>query len=306
MYRTNHFAAVCLAAACFLPSVFAESSSETVSGTVEMVLAADVVKITTDSGEGSAATVHTIRLVEVDAPQAPQPMAAEALALTKSLLPEGSKVSVRLYGKRDSASSFDKPIPAIVKTPDGTNVGSELILEGLAWWDWRDASLTPRDDTDNLAVMEIEARRANAGVFSHSNPIVPANFQQGARVGQCRTLKSVTVGKETLNVLQSSNCVIIAIMPNPRGADDGGESIVLGNRSQEKLSLDGWSLHDDDGGKFDLSGTIEAGSSRSIVLDEKLQLSNTGDTVWLTAPNKRIAHAAKYASARSGQFVTVP
>jgi len=245
-------------------------------------------------------------LVEVDAPRAPQPMATEALALTKSLLPEGSSITVRLYGKLDAESSLDTPIPAIVKTQDGTNVGSELILEGLAWWNWRDALLTPDDDTDDLAIMEIEARRANAGVFSHSNPVIPNNFRQGARVGQCRTLDSGMVGKESQRVLQSSNCVIIAIMPNPRGTDEGGESIVLGNRSQEKLSLEGWSLHDDDGGTFKLTGSIEAGASRSIVLDEKLQLSNTGDTVWLQTPTQRIAHAAIYAFARSGQFVTVP
>ena len=290
-----------------LPCYARGQDSRTVNATVVSVVAGDllIVDVPSDTPEDKQPSL-TIRLVEVTAPRDAQPMADEALALTRSLLPEGSAVRVQLFGDLKKKQTSDTPIPAAVETDDGTDVATELALEGLAWWDWRDAELTPKGHSEMLAVVEVEARLAGSGMFSTTHPIIPFNYQRGARVGSCRRLASVVVDGKNEPALQSSNCVIVAIVPNPRGADTGRESIVLGNRTQEKLSLDGWILHDDDGGTFPLSGSIDAGATQSVVLDEKLQLSNTGDTVWLTSPTKRIAHAAQYYSARSGQFVAVP
>lgn len=284
------------------------AESKPVKATVLRVVSGAVVEVFVTPNEGEEPQPLTIRLVEVDAPQGIQWMAAESMEFTQSLLAEDSEVEVILAKQPDTKAkkSSEEPVPATVLLKDGTDVGTELVRDGLAWWDWRDANLTSDERSETLAKMEAEAKLAGSGVFSHSNPVVPANYQLGARVGVCRRLSSVVVEGEPTATLKSTDCVIVALVPNPRGADGGRESVVLGNRTQTKLSVSGWKLLDDDGGSFELSGTIEPGSAITFTLDENLTLGNSGDIVWLQTPTNRVAHAAEYFTARSGQFVTVP
>ena len=156
-----------------------------------------------------------------------------------------------------------------------------------------------------LADLERYARMSRLGVFSDVDPIVPRNYRNGARTGGCRSIGTVLVDGKLTDVMRTSDCVLLALVPNPRGTDDGQESITLANRSRESLSLDDWSVSDDDGGHFKLSGKIDAGQTRTIVLDEKLQLGNNGDVVWLNNPDGKPVHAVEYSSSRSGQFITV-
>jgi hypothetical protein len=180
-----------------------------------------------------------------------------------------------------------------------------LLREGLAWWAWKDADRTPEERSRTLADLERQARLSRLGVFSSDNPIVPENYRLGARTGGGQTIFEVDVAGKPTEVLRTSDCVIIALMPNPRGTDDGHESVTVANRSLKPIQLEGWTLHDDDGGNFALSGQLDAGLALTIVLDDSLQLGNNGDTVWLSTPQNKPAHAVSYSSSRSGQFVAV-
>lgn len=69
---------------------------------------------------------------------------------------------------------------------------------------------------------------------------------------------------------------------NPRGADPGGEVVVLGSLSTTAQTIDGWRLVDKNGRSTLLHDTIAAGQSTPIVLDGSgVQLSNQGGTVIL-------------------------
>jgi len=301
--------ALCLAVATFCLQRHAVAADpKPVNATVLRVVSGAVVEVAVTPKDGEEPQPLVVRLAEADAPQGTQSMATESMEFTQSLLAEDSEVKLILAKLPDTKApkSSESPVPATLLLKDGTDVGAELIRDGLAWWDWRDANLTADERSETLAEMEAEAKLAGSGVFSHSNPVVPANYLLGARVGVCRSLSSVIIEGEPTVTLKSTDCVIVALVPNPRGADGDRETVVLGNRTQTKLSVSGWKLMDDDGGSFELSGTIEPGSAITFTLDENLTLGNSGDIVWLQTPTNRIAHAAEYFSARSGQFVAVP
>ena len=296
---------LCITAfACLSGAAVAQSKSSTKEATVVQVLAGDLIEVQLPAAKGKDPEMLTVHLAEIDAPSENQPFAEEALEFTISLLPDGSTVDLTVLPARDDDRKDAVP-QAIVVIKDKTDVAAELLREGLAWWAWQDSDRTNNDRSEMLAGLEQYAKLSRLGVFSVSNPVVPSNYRDGARTGGCRSISSVTIDGKQVDVLRSSDCVLIALMPNPRGTDDGQESITLANRSLEAISLDDWSISDDDGGHFELSGKIDAGQARTIVLDDQLQLGNNGDVLWLMNPQKRPVHAVKYSSSRSGQFVTV-
>lgn len=75
--------------------------------------------------------------------------------------------------------------------------------------------------------------------------------------------------------------LLIAALPNPAGADGGGESVTLLNCSASTIDLVGWQLSDAAGGRQAISGELAAGATVRIILEPAVGLSNRGDTISL-------------------------
>ena len=78
--------------------------------------------------------------------------------------------------------------------------------------------------------------------------------------------------------------VIVAVLPDPVGADRGRELVTLLNTTPATIELAGWSLVDAAGGRMRLTGTITSGAVTQIVADDAIQLGNMGDTLVLVNP----------------------
>ncbi|SHN46205.1 lamin tail domain-containing protein [Cryptosporangium aurantiacum] len=77
--------------------------------------------------------------------------------------------------------------------------------------------------------------------------------------------------------------LIVAALPDPLGTDRGHESVTLLNISSAAVELDGWALVDTAGGRYELSGSLDAGGTLQATLDGALALGNNGDTITLVA-----------------------
>jgi hypothetical protein len=91
------------------------------------------------------------------------------------------------------------------------------------------------------------------------------------------------------------------ILPNPAGSDEGQEAVELYNPNSGAVDLAGWFLGDGlatlpASNALDLSGTIAAGSYKSVVIPGgKFTLNNTGgDSVQLFSPDKKVVDSVTY------------
>jgi len=98
---------------------------------------------------------------------------------------------------------------------------------------------------------------------------------------------------------------------NPTSADPGQEAVVIGNTTSSAVDLTGWSIVDRNNMAEILSGALEPGESRRIVLTGKAaQLGNKGGTIRLKDASGRQVHAVSYskedarAEGRYVRFIT--
>lgn len=92
---------------------------------------------------------------------------------------------------------------------------------------------------------------------------------------------------------------IAGLLPDPEGADEGHEQVVLENTGPETLVLKGWKLRDQSGHEFALEGRIAGGAQWVLTLPAgSLPLNNGGDEVKLLSPEGRESGPARY---RAGQ-----
>lgn len=93
-------------------------------------------------------------------------------------------------------------------------------------------------------------------------------------------------------------------LPNPAGADNGGEWIELFNGGTEKTSLNGWSLISGSGKKF-IFGDKEISAGGYLLLKQpetKLTLKNQNETLYLyDAQGKIISKSSFLGSAPDGK-----
>ncbi|PIR88267.1 MAG: hypothetical protein COU10_00130 [Candidatus Harrisonbacteria bacterium CG10_big_fil_rev_8_21_14_0_10_45_28] len=89
---------------------------------------------------------------------------------------------------------------------------------------------------------------------------------------------------------------ISEVLPNPVGADKGGEYIILVNDGSESQSLAGWKIKDKSGKEFSLSGyVIEAGEGLKFSdLTSKLVLNNSEEVVELLNPAGEVVDSLSY------------
>lgn len=89
---------------------------------------------------------------------------------------------------------------------------------------------------------------------------------------------------------------IIALLPNPKGPDEGHEVITIMNVSPRRYELEGWKLADRSGGSVPLSGSIASGQVIQITphADSDLRLSNRGDRVEIWDAAGALVDAVEY------------
>jgi endonuclease/exonuclease/phosphatase family metal-dependent hydrolase len=93
----------------------------------------------------------------------------------------------------------------------------------------------------------------------------------------------------------ASDLSIVGLLPNPDGPDEGREVVFLAVRGAGGVDLDGWRLRDRAGNVFELSGRVEQGSERQIIVPEhRMPLNNDGDTVELLRPDGTPVHRVSY------------
>lgn len=79
----------------------------------------------------------------------------------------------------------------------------------------------------------------------------------------------------------AGDVLIVAVLPDPTGADQGNELATLLNISESSVDLAGWGLINVAGGRHNLGGTLASGTAVQIQLGRALQLGNRGDTIIL-------------------------
>ena len=98
------------------------------------------------------------------------------------------------------------------------------------------------------------------------------------------------------------------VLPNPVGRDNDGEWVRLFNDGSEEANLTGWSLKDESGKSFLLTGkSVKSQSELELKYAEtKLSLNNDGDTLVLYDSQNKEADKLEYKSVVEGETVTAP
>jgi hypothetical protein len=89
---------------------------------------------------------------------------------------------------------------------------------------------------------------------------------------------------------------ITEVLPNPKGADKGGEYIVLFNNSSQTIQLAGWRLKDASGKSADLSRYVISGGGQLKLTNTQtgISLNNSSESVALINPAGTIADFFAY------------
>jgi endonuclease YncB( thermonuclease family) len=107
-------------------------------------------------------TSERVRLRGIDAPERGQPFSDRARQFTARLV-AGQRVTVEPTD-RDGHGR----LVAELVLPDGRRLTHELVRAGYAWWFRR---VAPVDGA--LARLEVEARAARRGLWTHRHPVPP-------------------------------------------------------------------------------------------------------------------------------------
>jgi hypothetical protein len=97
--------------------------------------------------------------------------------------------------------------------------------------------------------------------------------------------------------------LILKVLPMSSQGGTAGEKIVLVNKGQFAVDLNGWSLVDAAANKFDLNSIIPASWPRSVELDiskDNLRMNNDGDIIDLVDDKGIIRDIFSYSEAEVG------
>jgi uncharacterized protein YukJ len=100
---------------------------------------------------------------------------------------------------------------------------------------------------------------------------------------------------------------IIASLVNPRGGDQGSETVTLLNVTDADQSLAGWAIANRNKAKFRLAGVIKAGATATFTLPVDVPLSNDGGLITLLDAAGLKVHGVSYTKAqvaRQGWTIT--
>ena len=111
-----------------------------------------------------------------------------------------------------------------------------------------------------------------------------------------------TKNRGTSNV----SVVIESLLPNPVGSDRDNEEVTLRNTSSNPVDISGWTLMDESGRIWSLTGigTLNPGQSISVRRNGMpMSLNNDGDTIVLMAENSSEITRFEYSGSVEGQRI---
>ncbi|MCC6369090.1 MAG: DUF2278 family protein [Bryobacterales bacterium] len=100
---------------------------------------------------------------------------------------------------------------------------------------------------------------------------------------------------------------IVGALVNPKGADQGQETVTLLNVSDANINLSGWAIFNKADERFNLTGTLKAGEARAFTLPIQVPLSNNGGIITLTNNQGLKVHGVSYTKdqvSRQGWTIT--
>lgn len=246
-----------IAFACLLLS--AAASAEGFTGRVVRIIDGDSIVVLNDEQQTG------VCLEGIDYPESGQAFGSRAKRLTSELA-FGKTVTVKATGK----DRYGRTLARLV-LPDETELYSEFVPRGFAWWFRR------YSDEEALLNLEAEAHKAKRGLWSDPKAIAPWSWRVAQRA-------KTDVPPAEIEVL-SKGILITMLLPNPRGVDADNEQVTIGNSTTEPVDLAGWRLIDKAGNVFLLSGTVKPGGPLVVTMTEVTKpLNNYGDTVLLVDP----------------------
>uniref|UniRef100_A0A7C4M0V7 PKD domain-containing protein n=1 Tax=candidate division CPR3 bacterium TaxID=2268181 RepID=A0A7C4M0V7_UNCC3 len=110
---------------------------------------------------------------------------------------------------------------------------------------------------------------------------------------------TVVAGEILYQNQYSDKIKIVEIMPNPTGVDTEGEYIKISNFDNKDVNLRNWYLDDEDGGskpfKIDYDLILKPNLSATFYsVDTKILLNNSGDSVQVFDPDKKLIDKVTY------------
>lgn len=95
--------------------------------------------------------------------------------------------------------------------------------------------------------------------------------------------------------VETGQIQITALLPNPKGIDDGNEWVLLQNCGDVVVDLIGWQLRDAAGNGVKLAGVLRSGEEMKVHLSRgQLPLNNNGDVIHLLDRRGRQVHRVGY------------
>jgi endonuclease YncB( thermonuclease family) len=225
-----------------------------------------------------------IRLEGIDCPESGQAFGQKAKQATAGLS-QGKTVTVQPTG----TDKYGRTLANVI-LPDGRNLNQELVRQGFAWW------FRKYSKDEGLGKLEAEARAAKRGLWADRNPTPPWDWRAAQKDS----------GKPALGDVVPNGVAIIALLPDPKGKDEGNEAVEIGNSTAQPVDLAGWRLRDRAGNEYRLAGTAAAkGRLRVVMATPSMPLNNDGDTVLLIDPAGVVRCRVEYTAeqVRAGVWV---
>ncbi|PSQ80404.1 MAG: chromosome partitioning protein ParB [Bacteroidetes bacterium QS_1_63_11] len=132
------------------------ATGQSFAGTVHRVLDGDTVHLLRDTGQ-----IVRVELYGVDAPERVQPYGAKARQAVRRAVAEGRD--------EDGRPHYELRVGDRV-------LNEQLVREGLAWWDRRQAP-----HADHLQHLERQARADERGLWAQTNPVPPWEWRAKRR-----------------------------------------------------------------------------------------------------------------------------
>ena len=204
-----------------------------------------------------------IRLLDIDCPELAQAFGRQAKKQTSDLC-FGKSVTVKANGK----DRYDRTLAHVI-LPNGKQLNRELVKAGLAWW-YRKYS-----DDQSLGKLEADAKKSKRGLWTDVKPVAPWDWRAAQRAKSNVPISNIKVVPNGVS--------IIALLPNPKGTDAGGEQVTIAKAwGSSSVNLDGWKLIDKAGNVFPLAGKLDSKKPLIVTMTEStMPLNNNGDEVVL-------------------------
>ncbi|MFZ2172169.1 MAG: DUF2278 family protein [Methylococcaceae bacterium] len=124
---------------------------------------------------------------------------------------------------------------------------------------------------------------------------LPTNDTNGNRLPSAAPIPPGGLPGTVPGTVSNPEIYIERALVNPTGNDIGREAVVIGNTTSSAVNLINWSLVDRNGNVESISGILQAGESRIIVLSgDSVQLGNRGGTIRLKDASGNQVHAVTY------------